>query len=865
MLGNKHSFSFNIIADRGDECFMEKIFLSHSSADKPFVETIAKKFGKDVCVYDKMCFEAGMKNLDEIFKGLDRAGIFVLFISDASLRSEWIQREIAAAEERLNHDDSKLSQIFPIIIDASICHDDLRIPDFLKKGTTSYNLRPILRAPVAYRKIKAQMINRLLQGDLQFSTSYGFFYGRDKEIGAFKTCFDGLNSLRVMIAAGIPGIGRCSYLIQALRNAEIIERYYEPVIISLGSMDSIEDLLAKLYEAGFGDYTFEEVVAMPTMESKIDALTNAFQSIQNFKEHIIIYDDGCLVNYSGELKYWFEQAITAETIRPELTISLASRHGISYMYERRNSWIFSIELSTLPYPEWNGLLRTYSKKIGVELSQEEREYFKDVITGYPPQVIYCADLAKEMGIEYVKKNTYQLVSNVAGNATRILETAITGENTESGYGLLSFMSTYGLIPVSILHKIFEIKPIYQELFHHFRSLTICRYIGSAREYVEVNPVIGDYIQRNNYELPQDIRKILSQELDCFSEKLVCNPDIADEEDFESLRFYLKEALKDGQEIPQRFLYSTIYLQSIFELYNSQKYVQVIEIVSALKENGAFNRYDQDVQLRIQGYYCRALARERDETFYGEVEFFRSCGETKKHTVEYHFLRGFMYRNCGNFPKAKEQYLNVLRQSPNHRSAKRELVAVYTGLEDYESAYEYAKENYEKESENVYYIQSYFEVMIHMPNAIMQEHMAQIEEMVETIGRINKNKPTDFYYQINALYSAYIEKDEERTLGLLAEGAKRFSHSLYIAKTRFDCCDFFGNIGGMEQALKALERLWDKGRVANAGYEIRVVIMSAYHKKPEAFLHTKIDSITGITQDAKNRLKNKVSSILRTSR
>lgn len=844
---------------------MEKIFLSHSSADKPFVETIAKKFGKDVCVYDKMCFEAGMKNLDEIFKGLDHAGIFVLFISDASLQSEWVQREIAAAEERLNHDTSKLSQIFPIIIDASICHDDVRIPDFLKKGTTSYNLRPILRAPVAYRKIKAQMINRLLQGDLQFSSSYGFFYGRDTEIGAFKTRFDVLNSLRVMIAAGIPGIGRCSYLIQALRNAEIIERYYEPVIISLGSMDSIEDLLAKLYEAGFGDYTFEEVVAMPTMESKIDALTNAFQSIQNFKEHIIIYDDGCLINYSGELKYWFEQAITAETIRPELTISLASRHGISYMYERRNPWIFSIELSTLPYPEWNGLLRTYSKKIGVELSQEEREYFKDVITGYPPQVIYCADLAKEMGIEYVKKNTYQLVSNVAGNATRILETAITGENAGSGYGLLSFMSTYGLIPVSILHKIFEIKPIYQELFHHFRSLTICRYIGSAREYVEVNPVIGDYIQRNNYELPQDIRKILSQELDCFSEKLVCNPDIADEEDFESLRFYLKEALKDGQEIPQRFLYSTIYLQSIFELYNSQKYVQVIEIVSALKGNGAFNRYDQDVQLRIQGYYCRALARERDETFYGEVEFFRSCGETKKHTVEYHFLRGFMYRNCGNFPKAKEQYLNVLRQSPNHRSAKRELVAVYTGLEDYESAYEYAKENYEKDSENVYYIQSYFEVMIHMPNAIMQEHMAQIEEMVETIGRINKNKPTDFYYQINALYAAYIEKDEERTLGLLAEGAKRFSHSLYIAKTRFDCCDFFGNIGAMEQALKALERLWDKGRVGNAGYEIRVVIMSAYHKKPEIFLRTKIDSITGITQDAKNRLKNKVSSILRASR
>ena len=534
------------------------------------------------------------------------------------------------------------------------------------------------------------------------------------------------------------------------------------------------------------------------------------------------------------------------------------------MYERKNSWIFSIELSTLPYPEWNGLLRTYSKKIGMELNQEEREYFKDVITGYPPQVIYCADLAKEMGIEYVKKNTYQLVSNVTGNVTRILETAITGDDVGPGYGLLSFMSMYGLVPVSILHKIFESRPIYHELFNHFRSLTICRYIGSAREYAEVNPVIGDYIQRNNYELPKDIQRILSQELECFSEKLTSNPNIADEEDFESLRFYLKEALKDGQDIPQKFLYSTIYLQSIFELYNSQKYVQVIEIVSALKENGSFNRYDQDIQIRLQGYYCRALARERDKTFYGEVEFFKSCGDTRKQFVEYHFLRGFMYRNCGNFPKAKEQYLSVLRQSPNHRSAKRELVAVYTGLEDYESAYEYAKENYEKESENVYYIQSYFEVMIHMPDAIMREHIAQIEEMIETIGRINTNKPTDFYYQINALYSAYIEQDEERTLGLLAEGIRKFPYSLYIVRTWFDCCDFFGNITGMEQALKALGEIWDKSRVGNSGYEVRAVIMNAYQKKPEAFLYTKIDSIWGITQDAKNRLKNKVSTILKAS-
>ena len=94
---------------------MDKVFLSHSSVDKPYVEYIAEQFGKDRCVYDAMCFEAGMNNLDEIFKGIGESGIFVVFISNASLESQWVKRELAIAEELLYHDPSKLSQIFPML------------------------------------------------------------------------------------------------------------------------------------------------------------------------------------------------------------------------------------------------------------------------------------------------------------------------------------------------------------------------------------------------------------------------------------------------------------------------------------------------------------------------------------------------------------------------------------------------------------------------------------------------------------------------------------------------------------------------------------------------------------------------------
>lgn len=50
---------------------MKKVFLSHSSADKPYVKKVVDLLGVDNCIYDEYTFEDGMDTLDEIYKGLD--------------------------------------------------------------------------------------------------------------------------------------------------------------------------------------------------------------------------------------------------------------------------------------------------------------------------------------------------------------------------------------------------------------------------------------------------------------------------------------------------------------------------------------------------------------------------------------------------------------------------------------------------------------------------------------------------------------------------------------------------------------------------------------------------------------------------
>lgn len=131
---------------------MGRIFLSHSSADKEFVEPIADLLGKTKCVYDKYTFEIGMKTLDEIFQNIEASDIFVYFISQTSLNSDWVKEELNRAEELLGA-PNKIKQIFPLIIDSSVDYSDTRIADFLKK---SYNLQRVDSYVLAYRKILAQ-------------------------------------------------------------------------------------------------------------------------------------------------------------------------------------------------------------------------------------------------------------------------------------------------------------------------------------------------------------------------------------------------------------------------------------------------------------------------------------------------------------------------------------------------------------------------------------------------------------------------------------------------------------------------------------------------------------------------------------
>ena len=836
---------------------MRKIFLSHSSKDKDYVSEIAEYFGRDRCVYDSMCFETGMKCIDEIFRGFDNSCIFVVFLSDSALESDWVKFELSVAEERLLYNKQKLSQIFPIIIDPSINHKDPRIPRFLKEGFGAYNLRVITSSIVACRKIKTQQIKYLIDNNLLLPNERECFYGRDDEISSFKKVFDTGHEISCIVASGLTGIGRKSYLMQCLKKSELIEEYYMPPIISLDRMSSIEDMLVKFSEIGFGNYSLEAAASLSDLNAKTQALIEILRSVQDYQERIIIYDNGCLIDHKGNIVDWFGDVL--KDIRPEVTVIIAASHRVNSFTLQKNPSVFAKQLSTLSYSEWLGLMRVYGKSRNIDIPSDDRVYFRDIITGYPPQVRYCVDLMKETSIEEVKNNPHRIIDYFSPKVTTILEAIIPQDINVDAYGLLAFMSSYGIVPTDLLVTVLEIKGIYKTAFALFRASTICRYLGVSNEYIEVNPLISDYIQRSHFKVPDDIDEMLKKRLDAFNDSIQ-NEDKTKGEDFENIKYYLKTNILNGKEIPSRFMYSTLYISSIYDLYNNQKYPQVISIVKGLKNAGAFDRYDYSAQAQIQRYFCRSLARVGDDLFYKEVEFFKYYAHDSQN-IEYNFLRGFKFRQEAEYSKALGYYKKVLSEQPKHRSAMSEIVIVYRNLEDYENAYEYAKANYLREPENPYQIQPFFEILIRKSSALTKEEDNYINEILDTMKRIQLTKPTNTYYEILGQYAAFVERNKDRAISLLRNGNDIFPESSFVVRSLFDCAEQFRDTDVMKEALVQLKELSSNSKSIMLAYQIRTAIYNAYEQKPRDFILNQIDSIIGLNNEAKTRLKGRIDSIM----
>lgn len=794
---------------------MSKVFLSHSSHDKQFVEPIADLLGRSNCVYDKYTFEIGMITMEEILINMVESDIFVYFISDAALESEWVKAELNKAQELLSASKNKLTQIYPIIIDSSISHTDDRIAPFLRN---QYNLQRVDNYKLAYRKIIQQISKKNYESNLLASNFDNTFYGRDLEILKFKKRIDDVEPIKSAIISGIPGIGKKSFIKNALIQAKVILPYYSPIVLSMPKNGSIEDLIVAISDAGFASYTLSEIVAINDISEKIDILTDLINRVQQFRELIVLEDDETIVTLNGEIKYWFYNAI--KKTNTGIGIILTSSVNVDRAHCKNYPEFFFENLVELPLNDRLGLLRTYSESLKLELTQADRLYFKDCLTGYPPQIIYCADLIRTEGIDYAKDNTPEISAMPEQISSTILEKCQQTINKEHLEGMLSLIAKMEIAPVRLINKICKLNLEYRRAINVLKQYSICYVIGANGEYIKMNSFIQDFVTRNKMQIPEDIQTVISEELEEFNKNIETDEDLI-KWDTSELRFYIKTNIKNGNYITGPFLYSTVILQTVSELYHEYKYPQVIELVNTTKENERYQYFDRSVVSSLQRFLCQALTKAHDRNFDSEVEYFAEEGLWN----DYYFLKGFWYRCLDKYEKAEEYFNKVLDKNPNHYATKRELVIVYLSLQDFDSAYALAKSNYYRHKENLFCLQAYFECLLEK-NELEESEESQLQEMIASLKRIQRVKPNSVYYQLIGKYEAYHEKDQNEGIKYIDQGLKTYPDNMYLLRDKFDIFRRFHDIQGMTTTLEQLSKAVEKYEYKGVLYT-RQAILSLY--------------------------------------
>ena len=763
-----------------------RIFISHSSKDKihycnAMVDKLIEKLGKDSIVYDALTFEAGEKSIDEINRTLAFADLFVILLSQTAVDSDWVKYELGEAQKKLT--ERTLDRIYPLIIDPTLKYSDSRIPAWLK----NYNLKYIARPAKAAKLIieRAKDVKRSCHPSFQYRNA--IFVGRNDLVNDFEMRIDDFDKppVNTFIVSGLPNIGRKSLARHCLIKGTIIPQYYDFPQISLSYQESIEDFIVKIHDLGFTEGNELPKVATKTIEEKIQYAVDLSKALSKLSEIVLIKDDGCLVDYRGNISDWFKSIILSADLFGRMLFVIITKYKTNFESVRNACSAFFLNVPELNVSERKGLLRRLAETQQLELGRDDLDSISHHLTGYPAQVHYAVDLIKSHGFPYLQRN-YKLLSNY--NEQEVSSLLEKYHDTPAVFEILALISKYDAISIEMLYEILSVTPEYAEIYENLFQESFFELEGVNGEYVRLNEVVRNYIARSGAKtLPEHRRKAK-----LLFEEMFTN-DVTSWYNANDFLLAIRENVKQGKQIDSGYMIPSVYLKSMSDLYADMRYDDVVKLARRALEH--INNIDGKIIYETRYLLCSALAKLKNGDCLTEVQALDYDDKT--------FLQAFYYRQIGKTDRALNCLNELLDKRPEMSKAKREKVIVLKNLQQFEEATGLAKENYYLYSDNPYHIQAYFDCLIN--TYYKQPENELLYELLVKLGRIQSEKAQSMYSRCKALYAAYVEENYDSALTLINQAIIDFPRDKkYALAVKFEIALLFSKIDTMQEAIKELE-------------------------------------------------------------
>ncbi len=170
--------------------------------------------------------------------------------------------------------------------------------------------------------------------------------------------------------------------------------------------------------------------------------------------------------------------------------------------------------------------------------------------------------------------------------------------------------------------------------------------------------------------------------------------------------------------------------------------------------------------------------------------------------------------------------------------------MHINAENYEAASRLCVENYNEDERNPYYIQPYFETLIHQymstnseteGNSDDAELITIMKKLLDTMKKVDLPQARQMYICMNAEYVAYVDEDFDGSMAVMEEELSQADESsIYLYMTRFDIAYKCKNNSVMKKTIQEIEEIVKKQKYFSNAMNLRKArYLSAIGKKSEA--------------------------------
>lgn len=418
---------------------MRKAFLSHNSADKLFVESVAQKLRREQIIFDKYIFEEAVDFRNSIQEGLDETDLFVLFASEKSLQAPWVNYEIDEAELRIINNEIKNFLIFII--------GDILIED-LPKWCQKKKVLPVS---------SPSQTARIIQNNLyKVSEQKEVFIGREELMKSFnRHLFSSVSNAQTLVFVGLEGQGRRTFA------KNVLEKFYRLEMgpsYEFNNDSSLTDLYVQLlYEEldnittiQYSNYVkaFEEA----SIDEKISEIIRIFKTFTNYRAAPVIIDKGGLLNADGKYHDYIMKLIEEANKIPNLYLVLIQTRN-PYGYTSPQPFFVTF-IGEIEQSDMSLLLFSLLRNINQLPERRDIQEVSSYLDGYPPAALYATNLIEQKGMSLVIKDKRLLTEFKAGIFTGYLQSIISNNNEEL---IIKTLASIPSIPYLVLETIVDIE------------------------------------------------------------------------------------------------------------------------------------------------------------------------------------------------------------------------------------------------------------------------------------------------------------------------------------------------------------------------------------------------------------------------